>query len=102
MSAVQGVNRVSICKIVDEDKLVTTEEAFLSIKDEALHPTLRSAYIDFIISTLVDMNIDQSGETISNIGYTFVSLSHTQYLLQVLHFCCCFHKLLFLDGVVLK
>ena len=73
--ATQGVNKVSIHKIVHEDRLVTTEEALLCIKDETLHPALRSAYIDFIISTLVDVNVEESGTTVENIWHTFVSLA---------------------------
>ena len=65
---------MSIRKIVEEEKLVTTEEAFMCIKDKELHPALRSAYIDFIISTLVDVSIQESGTTVGNIRHTFVSI----------------------------
>ena len=73
--AAQGVNHVSIDKIVKEDKLVTTKEAFLCIKNEDLDCLLRSAYIDFIISTLVDVNVEESGTSVENMWYTFVSLT---------------------------
>ena len=69
----QGVNKVSIRKIVEEEKLVTTEEAFMCIKDKDLDPALRSAYIEFIIATLVDVNVQESGTTVENIWHTFVS-----------------------------
>ena len=75
--AAQGVNHASINKIVKEGRLVTTKEAFLCIKDEELDCVLRSAYIDFIISTLVDVNVEESGTSIENMWYTFVSLTHT-------------------------
>ena len=71
----QGVNKASIRKIVEEEKLVTIEEAFMCIKDKDLNPALRSAYIDFIISTLVDVNVQESGRTVENIWHTFVSFS---------------------------
>ena len=72
---------MSIRKIVEEDRLVTTEEAFLCINNKDLHPALRSAYIDFIISTLVDVNVEQSGTRIENIWHTFVSLACVQYFI---------------------
>ena len=65
---------MSIRKVVEEERLVTTEEAFMCIKEKDLHPALRSAYIDFIISTLVDVNVQESGTTVENIWHTFVSL----------------------------
>ena len=72
----QGVNKESIHKIVKEYSLVTKEEAFLCIKDAGknLHPALRSAYIDFIISTLIDVNVEEFGTTVENFSLTFVSL----------------------------
>ena len=82
VSTAQGVNHVSIAKIVEEDKLVTIEEAFLCIKDEDLDRSLRSAYIDFIISTLVDVNVEESGTRIENIWHTFVSLTRTHSTLS--------------------
>ena len=85
--ATQGVNKVSIRKIVEEDRLVTIEEAFLCINDKELHPLLRSAYIDFIISTLVDVNVEESGTTVENIWHTFVSLTHAQYFTNRASFC---------------
>ena len=66
---------MSIAKIVEEDKLVTTEEAMLCIKNEDLDCLLRSAYIDFIISTLVDVNVEEAGTSIENMSYSFVSLT---------------------------
>ena len=77
--SLQGVNKECISKIVKEDRLATTEEAHLCIKDEHLHPALRSAYIDFIISTLVDVNVEESGTTVGNYWLTFVSLACMQY-----------------------
>ena len=66
---------MSIHKIIEEDRLVTTEEALLCIKNETLHATLRSAYIEFIISTLVDVSVGESRTIVENVRHTFVSLA---------------------------
>lgn len=62
---------------------MTFDEAFLCINNSQLHARLRSAYLDFIISTLVDVNVEESGTTIDNIWHTFVSYCLCSALSQV-------------------
>lgn len=66
---------------------MTFEEAFSCIFNTELHRFLRSAYLDFIISTLVDVSAKEEGTTIDNIWHTFVSLLFAQLELVV-----CFEK----------
>lgn len=54
---------------------MTPKEAFLCFKNNDLHPYVRSAYLEFFISTLLDVNVEESGTPIGDMWYTFVSLA---------------------------
>ena len=61
--------------ITDELEYVNFEHALICINDADLHPLLRSAYLDFVISAFVDYNVEESGTDIDNIWRSFVSVS---------------------------
>ena len=70
---IQGVNKNSIAKLVGEEELLTVKTALSWLDDDTLDPSLKSAYIDFLIATLIDVNAEESGAKIDNLFLTFVS-----------------------------
>ena len=56
-----------------EWKFITFEDALICIKDLEIHPLLKSAYLDYICSTYVDLNVEESGIDIDNIWHCYVS-----------------------------
>ena len=59
--------------ITEELNFVTFKQGLMCINDSDLHPFLRSAYLDFVISAFVDYNVEESGTDIDNIWRSFVS-----------------------------
>ena len=59
--------------ITEELEFASFEQALFCINDSDLHPLLRSAYLDFVISAFVDYNVEESGTDIDNIWRSFVS-----------------------------
>ena len=56
-----------------EWKFITFQEALICIKDPEIHPLLKSAYFDYIVSAYVDLNVEDSGTDIDNIWHCYVS-----------------------------
>ena len=56
-----------------EHEYITFKESLLILKDPNMHPLLQSAYLDFVISALVDFNVKESGVDIDNIWHSYVS-----------------------------
>ena len=52
---------------------ITFKEAILILRDTNVHPLLQSAYLDFVISAFVDLNVEESGVDIDNIQHCYVS-----------------------------
>ena len=73
----------SIHFICDEKKYITFQEALICINDSELHPLLQSAYLDFIISAYVDLNVEESGTDIDNIWHSYVSYVRMAYVTVV-------------------
>ena len=70
----------SIDFICDEKKYITFQEAMICINDSELHPLLQSAYLDFIVSAYVDLNVEESGTDIDNIWHSYVSCVRMGYV----------------------
>ncbi len=70
--------------ITEELNFVTFKQALMCINDSELHPLLRSAYLDFVISAFVDYNVEESGTDIDNIWRSFVSRRKSSYIFIVL------------------
>ena len=47
--------------------------SLLVLKDPDVHPLLQSAYLDFVISAYVDVNVQESGVDINNVWCSYVS-----------------------------
>ena len=54
-------------------KFITFEEALICIEDPEIHPLLKSAYFDYIVSAYVDLNVEESGTDIDNVWHCYVS-----------------------------
>ena len=54
-------------------KVITFEEALICIEDPEIHPLLKSAYFDYIVSAYVDLNVEESGTDIDNVWHCYVS-----------------------------
>ena len=73
----------SISFICEEKKYITFQEALICINDPELHPLLQSAYLDFVISAYVDLNVEESGTDIDNIWHSYVSCVMMTYMMIV-------------------
>ena len=69
----QGVNTLSIELFCKEWKFITFQEALICIQNPKIHPLLKSAYFDYIVSAYVDLNVEESGIDIDNIWHCYVS-----------------------------
>ena len=63
-------------------KFVTFQETLACLDTTELNPLLQSAYLDFITSTYVDFNAEESGVDIDNMWHSYVS---SKKLLQQFH-----------------
>ena len=70
----QGRNKETRAKILSLKRFATLEKANLSLKNEEIHPLVRSYYLGFVIAAFVDDAIEESGTHIDNIPLAFVSL----------------------------
>ena len=73
----------SIHFICDEKKYITFQEALMCIRDSELHPLLQSAYLDFVVSAYIDLNVEESGTDIDNIWHSYVSHVMVAYVIVV-------------------
>ena len=55
----------------------------MCIRDSELHPLLQSAYLDFVVSAYVDLNVEESGTDIDNIWHSYVSHVMVAYVIVV-------------------
>ena len=63
----------SIKLFCEEWNFITFKEALICINDPKINPLLKSAYLDFIVSAYVDLNVETSGTNIDNIWHCYVS-----------------------------
>lgn len=75
LSHIKGRNTEARRRILNLKRFATLEKAEICLKDEEIHPLLRSYYLGFVISAFVDDAIEESGTHIEYIGKAYVSPS---------------------------
>ena len=66
----QGVNLMSIDKLT---KILTFNAALLYAEDKSSRPDARSAFLTYLVSTLVDKSNEECGTDLENIWFIYVS-----------------------------
>ena len=72
----QGANVEAIEQIMISTQLVEFKTTLECIRDPNLHLSLRAAYLEFIIASVVERCAQEFGTEIASMLHTFVSVQH--------------------------